>query len=72
MCGQPLHCRHNGVSVHLESARAFMADAERRRLARHPALWKAGLNWFFRAGHTPSRPGLPGVPSLGVRSPLDA
>jgi integron integrase len=28
-----------------------MDDVERRGLARQPALWKDGLNWFFRSGH---------------------
>lgn len=44
------YCRRNGLSVTKESARAFMADVERRQLARNPALWKAGLNWFFTQG----------------------
>jgi hypothetical protein len=30
------YCRLNGVSVTLESARAYMRDAERRKLARNP------------------------------------
>jgi hypothetical protein len=59
------YCRRNGLSVSLESARAFMADAERRRLAHNPKLWKEGLNWFFKEGQRTSGPTLPGVPSVG-------
>ena len=44
------YCRHNGLSVTLQSARGYMADVERRRLARNPELWKRGLNWFFAQG----------------------
>jgi hypothetical protein len=60
------YCLHNGLSVALESARAYMGDAERRQLARNPELWKEGLNWFFRAGHRMSHRGLPGTPSRAV------
>jgi hypothetical protein len=49
--------------VTLESARGFMGDAERRKLARNPQLWKEALNWFFKQGHRTTR--LPGVPSIG-------
>ncbi len=42
-----------------------MADAERRQLARHPQLWREGLNWFFHHGPRTSGPQPPGVPSLG-------
>ena len=59
------HCRGNRLSVTSESARAFMADAERRQLARNPKLWKDGLNWFFHNGHKTSGPLPPGVPSQG-------
>jgi hypothetical protein len=59
------YCRGNGLSVTSESARAFMADAERRQLARNPQLWKDGPNWFFHNGHKTSGPLPPGVPSLG-------
>ena len=48
------YCRRNGLSVNKESARGFMADAERRKLARNPALWKSGLNWFFVQGRSSS------------------
>ena len=46
-----------------------MDDVTRRAVARQPELWKAGLNWFFRATtqiytHVMNRPG------LGIRSPL--
>ena len=53
------YCRRNGLSVTLTSARAFMADVERRQLARNPGLWKRGLNWFFVQGRRTSawRPG---------------
>ncbi len=59
------YCRRNGLSVSAETARAYMADVERRRLARNPELWREGLNWFFREGR--QRLGLQpaGVPSLG-------
>ena len=44
------YCQRNGVSVTAESARGYMADVERRKLARNPGLWKSGLNWFFTQG----------------------
>src|SRR6478752_1791727 len=52
------YCAHNGISVSTESARAYMEDVVRRGVARHPELWKEGLNWFFRAGgkHTSVAP----------------
>jgi integron integrase len=52
------YCTHNAISVTTESARAYMDDVTRRGLARHPDLWKDGLNWFFRAGkqHTSVAP----------------
>ena len=59
------YCHLNGLSVSLESARAYMADAQRRQLARNPALWKEALNWFFRRGRKMSAPPLPGTPSSG-------
>jgi integron integrase len=60
------YCSRNGVSVTTSSARAFMEDTVRRGLAKHPDLWKEGLNWFFRAGrqHCQVRP-VTGVPTLG-------
>ena len=48
------YCRRNGLSVTKESARAFMADVERRQLARNPPLWKTGINWFFTQGRRAS------------------
>jgi len=60
------YCRHNGISVTTESARAYMADAQRRQLARNPKLWEEGLNWFFREGRRSSGRGLPGTPSVGA------
>jgi integron integrase len=59
------YCRHNGLSVTIQSARAFMADAQRRQLTPNPDLWKSGLNWFFREGRASSGIQPPGVPSLG-------
>jgi integron integrase len=59
------YCRHNGVSVTLESARGYMADAQRRSLARNPQLWKQALNWFFKEGRRISGLGPPGAPSIG-------
>ena len=61
------YCRRNGLSVTLESARGFMADAERRQLARNPQLWKEALNWFFREGRQHS-----GLPSRGMPTPGQA
>lgn len=60
------YCLRNGLSVSKESARAFMADVERRQLARNPALWREGLNWFFVEGRKSSAwvPG--GEPSPGA------
>lgn len=34
------YCRHNGLSVTAESARGYVADAQRRKLARNAELWK--------------------------------
>lgn len=48
------YCRRNGLRVNKESARAYMGDVERRQLARHPELWKNGLNWFFVEGRKSS------------------
>lgn len=45
------YCARNAISVTSASARAYMDDVQRRGLARQPALWKDGLNWFFRTGH---------------------
>jgi hypothetical protein len=59
------YCRHNGLSVTFESARAYLADAERRRLARNPELWRDALRWFFREGKRTSGLQPEGVPSLG-------
>ena len=44
MSGYLDYCRLNGLSVTPESARAYMADVQRRQLARNPSLWKDGLN----------------------------
>jgi integron integrase len=44
------YCALNAISVTTESARAYMDDVALRGLAKHPELWKDGLNWFFRAG----------------------
>jgi hypothetical protein len=38
------YCRRNGLSVTKESARGYVSDVERRRLARNPELWKEALN----------------------------
>ena len=59
------YCRHNGVSVGVETARGFMTDALRRGLTGEDGGWKAGLNWFFREGRKRSAPRPEGVPSLG-------
>lgn len=48
------YCRRNNLRVNKESARAYMGDVERRQLARNPALWKSGLNWFFIEGRKSS------------------
>lgn len=59
------YCRRTGWSVTLESARAFMAEAQRRQLARNPQLWKEALNWFFREGRQHSGLTAGGWPSPG-------
>jgi integron integrase len=60
------YCSRNGVSVTTASARAYMEDVERRGLARHPEMWKEGLNWFFRTGRQHCAVGRrEGVPTLG-------
>ena len=64
--GYLLYCLLNGVSVTSESARAYMSDAQRRKLARNPELWKQGLNWFFKKGHRAAGDSVAGTPSLGV------
>lgn len=46
LSGYVEYCSRNGVSVTTASARAYMDDVTRRGLARHPELWKDGLNWF--------------------------
>ena len=48
------YCRRNAISITTQSARGFMADVERRKLARNPGLWKKGLNWFFVEGRRSS------------------
>src|SRR5690348_1063234 len=48
------YCRRNGLSITTQSARWFMADVERRKLARNPGLWKQALNWFFAQGRRSS------------------
>lgn len=59
------YCRRNGLSVAFESARAYLADVERRGLARNPELWREGLRWFFREGKRTSGLQPEGVPSVG-------
>lgn len=60
------YCNRNGISVTVDSARAYMSEVVRRGLARQPQLWKDGINWFFRTGreHTSARE-LSGTPTLG-------
>ena len=60
------YCRLNGLSVTLETARMYMSDVERRKLAHNPKLWKEALNWYFKEGRRSS--GIappPGTPSPG-------
>jgi integron integrase len=45
------YCSRNAVSVTKASAQAFMEEVIGRGLAKHPQLWKEGLNWLFREGH---------------------
>jgi integron integrase len=59
------YCRLNGVSVRVETARAFISDALRRGSTPQGSLWKEGLNWFFREGKKYSTPQPEGVPTLG-------
>jgi integron integrase len=59
------YCRRNGLSITSESARGFMADVERRKLARNPGLWKSGLNWFFVEGRRSSAWAPGGEPAPG-------
>lgn len=59
------YCAHNGISVSTASARAFMDDVARRGLAKHPELWKQGLNWFFKEGRRHCATVMTGLPSLG-------
>jgi integron integrase len=61
------YCGHNGISVTVESARAYMDDVTRRGLARQPELWKEGLNWFFEAGgkRCGTRKGEGSLPTIG-------
>ena len=56
------YCRRNGLSVTIDNARNFMADVERRQLARNPGLWKGTTQIYT---HVMKRPG------LGARSPFD-
>lgn len=53
-------CKHSRQRATVASARLFMAGVEaRRRLSMSQlALWRAGLNWFFKAA--------PGAPSGGA------
>jgi integron integrase len=60
------YCLHHGLSVTVESARAYMDDVQRRQLANNPELWKEALNWFFREGRPSSGKGLPSTPSSGL------
>ncbi len=71
------YCRRNGLSLTTQSARGFMADVERRKLARNPGLWKRGLNWFFvegrrRSAWTPGGEPTPGHErsEIQVRQPV--
>jgi hypothetical protein len=41
------YCRHNGLSVALESARGYMADAQRRKLARKYPGAGVAWEWFW-------------------------
>jgi len=63
------YCSRNAVSVTKASAQAYMGDVTRRGLAKHPQLWKDGLNWFFREGrrHCGSAPRVAdrALPTLG-------
>ena len=59
------YCVGNGLSVGVESARGFVADALRRGVTAEEAAWKAALNWFFREGRKRAAPQPEGVPSLG-------
>ena len=63
------YCSRNAVSVTKASAQAYMGDVIRRGLAKHPELWKDGLNWFFREGrrHCEAAPQLVdhAMPTLG-------
>ena len=59
------YCRLNGVSVTVESARGFVADALRRGLTPDGSAWKAALDWLFGEGRKPAAPRPEGVPSLG-------
>ena len=63
------YCSRNAVSVTKASAQAYMGDVIRRGLAKHPQLWKDGLNWFFREGrrHCEAAPQLVdhAMPTLG-------
>jgi integron integrase len=63
------YCSRNAVSVTKASAQAYMDDVIRRGLAKHPELWKDGINWFFREGrqHCGTAPRLVdhSLPSLG-------
>src|SRR5207253_5328544 len=53
------------LSLTVESARAFISDSVRRGKAAEEALWKAGLNWYFREARRAFVSSPPGVPSLG-------
>jgi hypothetical protein len=59
------YCANNGMSVAIESARNFMADAERRGLAKDGEAWREGIRWYFREGKKRGTPHPDGVPSLG-------
>lgn len=65
ICGYLDYCRKNGLSATVQSARACMADAERRKPARNPQLWREALNWHFRQGQQTSDPASPGVLRAG-------
>lgn len=57
--------RLDGVSVTIQSAKDFVADALNRGKPANGEAWKAGLNWFFREGRKHGRPQPPGVPTPG-------
>jgi len=58
------YCLISNLSLTVESARGFISERTRRGDIAKPALWKAGINWYFRqAKALEPLPG--GVPSIG-------